>query len=498
VLLFSGGKDSMAAGELARRAGYRVHAVYVKRVNRAYPTEGDYAERIARLLGWDFTCITPEGLPAVWLESMVKNQYLWAVAQETLPFIPGAVAAGSHAYADVDNRWCFHDFACAFAAFEPAARAAWGEELRRLDPLRDEIEAYAIWRELPEEARALTASCMLPLRYKAGHRRRMLARGVPLLEYECGACDSCYTHALIMRDGYPAEYLDLARRKMRALLEDAREVYGHADLRTWAADTRNPTPGASSYEHMLTHVYRGELEPPALRRMPLRTSYPVTVVYSPGANEANGNAAVTSISIPAPRWIEGDSRELDTLLAGEDDVAYDFVLTCPPYYTLERYSDDPRDLSTSATYADFRAGYTQIIQGALSRLKPDRFAAVVVGSARDADGFVVPLAQDTIAAAAEAGARLYNEATLILPAGSLPIRAAHPFLSARKLGRSHNTVLIFCTGDPKRAALACGGASVEDAIALDDGNDFDDLGDDDPITDETGDEVALDDDAGVW
>lgn len=46
---------------------------------------------------------------------------------------------------------------------------------------------------------------------------------------------------------------------------------------------------------------------------------------------------------PAPAWHVGDSRKIGQHLA---DVEADFVFSCPPYADLERYSDDPADLST--------------------------------------------------------------------------------------------------------------------------------------------------------
>lgn len=40
--------------------------------------------------------------------------------------------------------------------------------------------------------------------------------------------------------------------------------------------------------------------------------------------------------------------------------------------------------------------------------------------------------------------------------GSLPIRVGRQFTAARKLGRTHQNVLVFCKGDPRKATEACG------------------------------------------
>jgi hypothetical protein len=55
---------------------------------------------------------------------------------------------------------------------------------------------------------------------------------------------------------------------------------------------------------------------------------------------------------------------------------------------------------------------------------------------------------------------LYNEAILVTAVGSLPIRVRRQFESARKLGKTHQNVLVFVKGDPRKAAEACGKVEV--------------------------------------
>jgi hypothetical protein len=92
----------------------------------------------------------------------------------------------------------------------------------------------------------------------------------------------------------------------------------------------------------------------------------------------------------------------------------------------------------------------------ISRLRDDRFAVWVIGDVRDAGGFFVNLPGKTIEAFEAAGARFYNDAILVTAVGSLPIRAGRQFEASRKLGRTHQNVLVFCKGDPKRATEAIG------------------------------------------
>jgi DNA modification methylase len=156
-----------------------------------------------------------------------------------------------------------------------------------------------------------------------------------------------------------------------------------------------------------------------------------------------------------PQWIVGDSRDVQSLAPG----AYDFILTCPPYTDLEIYSDDPKDISTLG-YDDFIIVLGDIIKNSVTMLNDNRFAAIVVGDIRDKDGFYHNFPADTIEAFQAAGMRLYNEAILVTVAGSLPIRVGKSFTASRKMGKTHQNVLIFVKGNPKEATKWCGKVEV--------------------------------------
>ena len=161
-----------------------------------------------------------------------------------------------------------------------------------------------------------------------------------------------------------------------------------------------------------------------------------------------------------PRWIVGDSRD------AMPDEQFDLVFSCPPYADLEVYSDDPRDISTM-DYPTFLAAYREIVAGAVQRLRLDRFACFVVGDVRDKKGMYYNFVSDTIAAFQDAGAKLYNEAILVTAVGSLPIRVGKQFESGRKLGKTHQNVLVFVKGDPRKATEACGPVEIGDLEGAD-------------------------------
>lgn len=166
------------------------------------------------------------------------------------------------------------------------------------------------------------------------------------------------------------------------------------------------------------------------------------------ANEAQAHLAGDI----APEWRQGDSRNITSIAA---DVEADLVFSCPPYWNLEEYSDDPADLSNMGK-EEFFAAYGEIIAATVARMKEHSFAVWVIGDVRDRDGFFVNLPGRTIEAFEAAGARFYNDAILVTAVGSLPIRAGRQFTASRKLGRTHQNVLVFCKGDPKKATEACG------------------------------------------
>jgi hypothetical protein len=158
----------------------------------------------------------------------------------------------------------------------------------------------------------------------------------------------------------------------------------------------------------------------------------------------------------APTWNVGDSSEWVTTLRPE---SADLIFTCPPYYNLEEYSDDPADLS-AMSYEAFDRAYEQILAGAARALRGDRFAVIVTGDVRDKKGHLHDLRGATIRAAGAAGLVYCTGAVLVTPI-AVAVTAARVFNGTRGLGRTHQDVLVFVKGDRKRATLACGDVEVD-------------------------------------
>jgi hypothetical protein len=112
-----------------------------------------------------------------------------------------------------------------------------------------------------------------------------------------------------------------------------------------------------------------------------------------------------------PTWIEGDARQELPRLA-EAGRRFDMVFTCPPYFDLERYSDNPADLSAMEP-GGFEAALREVIAGSAALLDEDRFAVWVVGAVRDrATGTLRDLASIVFDAHRKAGLAHYNDAIL--------------------------------------------------------------------------------------
>lgn len=272
----------------------------------------------------------------------------------------------------------------------------------------------------------------------------------------------------------------------RRAADQRSNLTGAAALPEWARiGTEHMTSGTSIFDPVLCEVAYRWFSPPAGRVLDpfaggsvrgvvaslLGRSY-TGVDLSAAQVAANREQAdqlcrqtLDGTPAPPPEWVVGDSRRLADLLPA-DAAPYDLLFTCPPYFDLEVYSDDPADLSQAASCTDFVDGLADVLTAAAARLADDRYAVVVMGEARDRSGSLHGLIPGTVEAAWRAGLQYHNEAILVTMVGSLPLRVGRAFTTSRKLGRTHQTVLVFVKGDARRAADACGPIEVADPAEM--------------------------------
>lgn len=149
------------------------------------------------------------------------------------------------------------------------------------------------------------------------------------------------------------------------------------------------------------------------------------------------------------KWWQGDAFEV----LEEMYEPCDFVLTCPPYYNLERYTDLEGDLSNMPTYEEFLHRYAEILRMAAYLLGDDCFFVIVVSEIRASaseikDSYYRGFVADTTKILQNVpGLHYYNALVLENALGSLPVRAPKYFDQTRKIGRHHQNILVFYKGN---------------------------------------------------
>lgn len=126
----------------------------------------------------------------------------------------------------------------------------------------------------------------------------------------------------------------------------------------------------------------------------------------------------------------------------------DLLFSCPPYYDLEVYSDKPNDASNQPTYEGFIKILENAFAGAITCLKDNRFAVIVVGDIRSKEGYYYDFVGDIKRIFITHGMPLYNECIIVEPIGTLPQRVQR-YMRNRKVGKCHQNVLVFYKGDVK-------------------------------------------------
>jgi DNA modification methylase len=165
-----------------------------------------------------------------------------------------------------------------------------------------------------------------------------------------------------------------------------------------------------------------------------------------GHNIVQANAICDKLY--APKYINSNSVEIDSVVKDK----YNLLFSCPPYFNLEVYSEDPADISTM-NYEDFTDDYSTIIKKSVNLLEDDSFAVFVVGEVRKKDsiGENIGFVQDTIKHFKDAGCLYYNEMILLQEPATAAMRSNNYMDSSRKIAKCHQNVLVFVKGDPKKA-----------------------------------------------
>lgn len=149
-------------------------------------------------------------------------------------------------------------------------------------------------------------------------------------------------------------------------------------------------------------------------------------------------ALLKKLKLGGAEFILGDGRFLK-----KDLEPFDCALTCPPYYDLEKYSDQPDDLSNLSTYGEFNAGIAFSALAHYPLMKPGAFVCVVVGPFRNKKtGELIDFPAHTVENFREAGFIYWQQIVLSKNFGSACQRSTTSW-KGQKLVPIHEFLLIF-------------------------------------------------------
>lgn len=149
-------------------------------------------------------------------------------------------------------------------------------------------------------------------------------------------------------------------------------------------------------------------------------------------------ALLQRLELKGVTYVKGDGCLLRT------PQLFDCAITCPPYFNLERYSDQTDDLSNLDSYSEFNARMWLCAQAHRERMKPGAFVCIIVGLFRDKNGELVDFPSDTVENFREVGFLYWQNIILSKNFASAAVRASNAW-KGQKLVPRHENLLIFKT-----------------------------------------------------
>lgn len=171
-----------------------------------------------------------------------------------------------------------------------------------------------------------------------------------------------------------------------------------------------------------------------------------------GIDISKSQIAANRLQSPKPTYLEGDSEVV--LNEVVSDTSVDYIITCPPYYDLEVYSNNPNDLS-NLSVEDFDKKYKSILKQSANKLKDNRFFTVIVSEVREQSvtgnykiGKYKGLVWKTIQFLEECGLSFYNDMILFNSQHQAARVVDTYFDRNRKVASVHQNILVFVKGNP--------------------------------------------------
>jgi len=122
----------------------------------------------------------------------------------------------------------------------------------------------------------------------------------------------------------------------------------------------------------------------------------------------------------------------------------DMLITCPPYWNMEKYNGGPDDLSMASTYDQYLDMLYVVVEECLRVLKPGGLAFWITGLHRDSDGHLLPINRDVQAIHGRLGMPTREEVILYKRRSTTAPRRMGTYLKGRHLLiRNHEYLTIF-------------------------------------------------------
>ncbi len=142
------------------------------------------------------------------------------------------------------------------------------------------------------------------------------------------------------------------------------------------------------------------------------------------------------------KWIVGDAVDAHKLLPKNFNA--DLVFSCPPYYNLEKYSNNAKDFSNLSSYQDFIDGMCSVFTFCKRLLRKNGYMIFVIGDVFDRKNKrYYGVEADFVNIGFEVGLNLIDSVVYLTPIGSAPMRSSCLFKRSDKLTRVHQMVYIF-------------------------------------------------------
>lgn len=162
-----------------------------------------------------------------------------------------------------------------------------------------------------------------------------------------------------------------------------------------------------------------------------------------GSEAARVANVLSNLDLDGPTIMCGDACDPDSYPSEPSDM----VLTCPPYFNLEKYGGGPRDLSSLPTYEDFLIAIHQVLLHTLTHVYAGSFAVWVVGNFLDtATDQYCDFRGDLIRLARASGWEIHDIAVLVGKLGTAGQRVANSWNRKRMVRRHEYAVVLRAPG----------------------------------------------------